>query len=379
MKCHECKKKIGKEKIKQTNIKKYGCEHALQSDVVKQKIKEAFSRKKLLNPPKIKQVLTLDEIRQKIKKTNIERYGVEYPSQSEVIKQKIRQTNLIKRGVEYPSQSLDVKNKIKDKIKKKFGVYNVFQSEEIKQKSRETLLIRYNVDHFSKSKLFITKCKETNMRKRNVDFGVQSEDIKNKIKNTNFIKRGVKYPTQSKDVREKVKNTNFIKRGVEYPMQSEDVKEKNRKYWRINYGVEHNMQVPEILEKNQKSAYKFKPYTLPSGKVIQIQGYENFALDILLQTYVEDDLTMGSCLVPKIMYEYKDKTKRYYTDIYILKDNLIIEVKSTYTMKKELEKNLAKRKGCVEQGYKFKFWIFSKKQLIEEIHEEDDCMSWRNK
>jgi hypothetical protein len=138
------------------------------------------------------------------------------------------------------------------------------------------------------------------------------------------------------------------------------------------FGVEYPQQVPEFFERSQKSSHKLKPYILPSGKEIKIQGYENYALDKLLQTYQEQDLTVGVSLVPKIIYTLKEKSKRYYPDIYILKDNLIIEVKSTYTMNKELDKNLAKRKACIEQGYDFKFWIFARGQLIQEINKDEE-------
>jgi hypothetical protein len=251
MKCRECKKIIGKEKIKQTNLKNLGVEYSFQSK----------------------------EVREKIKQANLKNLGVENPFQSKEIKEKIKQTNLKIYKAEYHTQTESGKEKIKQSNIKNYGVANVFQSEEIKQKIKKHFLDTY---------------------------------------------------------------------GVEYPQQ-----------------------VPEILEKNQKSSLKLKPYTLPSGKEVLIQGYENFALDKLLQTYQEEDLTIGASLVPKIIYIHQEKSKRYYPDIYILKDNLIIEVKSTYTLKRELDKNLVKRRACIEQGYDFKFWIFHKGQLIQEINKDD--------
>jgi hypothetical protein len=37
--------------------------------------------------------------------------------------------------------------------------------------------------------------------------------------------------------------------------------------------------------------------------------------------------------------------------------NLIIEIKSTYTYNKELEKNLAKKNACIQQGFDFIFIV----------------------
>ena len=49
--------------------------------------------------------------------------------------------------------------------------------------------------------------------------------------------------------------------------------------------------------------------------------------------------------------------KVYYPDYYLPEYNLIVEIKSDYTYKKELDKNICKRKSCVEQGYNFIFII----------------------
>lgn len=46
----------------------------------------------------------LNEFKKKIKKTNIDRYGVEYPTQSETIKERSKKTNIDRYGVEYPEK-----------------------------------------------------------------------------------------------------------------------------------------------------------------------------------------------------------------------------------------------------------------------------------
>ena len=58
-----------------------------------------------------------------------------------------------------------------------------------------------------------------------------------------------------------------------------------------------------------------------------------------------------------------NKKHRYYPDLYIPKDNLIIEVKSQWTynsQQKWYNTNLLKRQACIAAGYKFKFMIFDK-------------------
>ena len=85
---------LTKEKIKQTNLIKFGCEHNSQSQVIKNKKKQ----------------------------TMIQNYGVEYPMQSAELKEKSKQTCLEKYGVEYPKQNTEVMEKT-SKLAYKFKNY----------------------------------------------------------------------------------------------------------------------------------------------------------------------------------------------------------------------------------------------------------------
>lgn len=82
------------EKLKQTNLLKYGCENPMQAKVVQDKVRE----------------------------TCLERYGVENSYQAEVFKEKIKQTNLRRYGVENPQQNTEIKNKTKQTMIDEYGV-----------------------------------------------------------------------------------------------------------------------------------------------------------------------------------------------------------------------------------------------------------------
>jgi hypothetical protein len=291
-----------------------------------------------------------------LRKKNLEEYGVESTNQLESVKEKKRETNLERRGVEYAFQSVEVKQKIRETNLERRGVEYQSQSDEVKQKIRKT-----------------------NLERRVVENPFQSKEVKQKIRKTNLERRGVEYPSQSVEVKQKIREKNVEKYGYEYPHQTQEVKEKiqksYKKYWMDNFGVENSSQVPEVFEKIQKNSRKFKFYILPSGKELKIQGYENYALDSLVQFYTEDEIVVGAGNVPRIFYPFQNKIKRYYTDIYIPKNNLLIEVKSDYTMEKELEKNLAKRKACIEEGYDFQFWIYNKKLNLQIVNKEEEYLT----
>ena len=128
------------------------------------------------------------------------------------------------------------------------------------------------------------------------------------------------------------------------------------------YGCEYPMQNVESFLKNKKSNYKSKVYEFKnSDRVEKVQGYEPQAIDYLLENGIqEEDIVVNVKEMPKFNYISEDeKPHRYYPDIYVKSQNKVIEVKSEYTYKKELEKNQLK-KACVEKlDVKFEFWIIT--------------------
>jgi len=133
---------------------------------------------------------------------------------------------------------------------------------------------------------------------------------------------------------------------------------KTKETCNIRYGVDHHMHNATIAEKCN-GRYKWKDYTLPSGKVIKVQGYEPKALDELLKTYHEDEIITSRKDIPAIWYFTEDgKKHRYYADIWIPKENLIIEVKSTYTYEIQKEINLLKEEATLKNKFNFKLMIY---------------------
>jgi hypothetical protein len=112
-------------------------------------------------------------------------------------------------------------------------------------------------------------------------------------------------------------------------------------------------------DKLELNKIRFKDYTFPSGLIKRIQGYENIALDELVEKFKEDDIITNRRYMPKIIYKFKGKEHRYYPDIWIKSINKIIEVKSCYTYKKELIKNINKALFTRKLNFEFEFWIYT--------------------
>lgn len=158
----ELGKKITKEIKIKSNLKKYGVEHtsklkevtdkrtksrADHVDKIQQHVRESLYKKYGAYD-----VMHIPHILQKIKDTNLKKFGVEFPLQqlkkeNSEIYQKISQTCINKFGVDNPLKNKEVKEKIKQTNIQKYGVDNPLKNKEIWKKSQDNRQIS------SKSKL----------------------------------------------------------------------------------------------------------------------------------------------------------------------------------------------------------------------------------
>ena len=115
---------------KEQNLSTIGCEWHSQLSSWKEKVQETISQK------------YGDQFysnrNDKIKATNLERYGVEHQMQLDSVKDKIKATNLERYGVENVAVLDSIQLKMKASCLAKYGVENVAKNKSIKEKSGNT-------------------------------------------------------------------------------------------------------------------------------------------------------------------------------------------------------------------------------------------------
>jgi hypothetical protein len=250
-----------------------------------------------------------------MKKFMIDKYGAEHPMLVPEFKKKQEETMIANYGVRHNSMNPDTVKKRKDNYKNKYGVEHHFQLPEKIEERRQNCRERFGVDHH-----------------------LQRDDILNKQRQTNIERRGVEYSLQSNDVKAKGIITNLERYGVEHPSQNQ-----------------------EVMERTQKNAKKYKEFTMPSGTIVKVQGYEPYALRDLLNIYTEDQIKVERKNVPRIKYADGEKTRYHFPDVFIPHENKIVEVKSTWTYRSKGDNVLLKKRCCEEQGYDYEIWVYNGK------------------
>ena len=257
--------------------------------------------------------------RGKAKKTMIELYGVDNYSQTDEHKERVKKTCI-----------------------EKYNVPSYSQTDEYKEKTKKTCLEKYNVDCFSK-----TESHRQNISKKFK--GVKKTELhKENFKKSIFKKYGSNSYLTSDEFKIRLKE----EYGVSHTSQIQSIQKKGEDTCFKNYGVKHNAQNEEMFKRTQLSGFKLKIHK-ETGLSYRGTFEKNF-LDFCFSKNIQVKNAIS------IRYLFENKEKVYFPDFYLNEKNLIIEIKSNYYFEKYKEKNLAKQKACLEQGYNFIFIIDKK-------------------
>ena len=201
-----------------------------------------------------------DAIKDKIKQTNIQKYGTETYSQTEEGKLKQQQTCLEKYGVDNPAKASDYNKKSKKTCLEKYGVDNSARIANYKEKTQQTCLEKYGVEHYTQTEEYKKAIKEYNLQRYGVEYPFKSDEFKKKAKQTCLEKYGVDNPAKASDYKEKTRKTCLKRYGVISTSQLPEVKEKQKESYKKTclkrYGIISTSQLPEVKEKMRTTVKK---------------------------------------------------------------------------------------------------------------------------
>ena len=266
-----------------------------------------------------------DEIKQKIKQTCLEKYGVDNYNKTKESKEKIKQTCLEKYGVEYFWQSDECKEKIKQTCLEKYGVDSPLKSEKIRNKAKQTCLEKYGVDNPAKLEENKEKVKQTCLKKYGTISTTQCKEIRDKIKQSCLEKYGVDNPAKLEENKEKVKQTCLKKYGGLAPICDPNIKNQIKqtcleKYGVDNYGksLKHKINMSTIMSSDEMQEHRYKVMT-------KNHSFNASKPEEELYLYIKEKF-------PSVKRQYKDKLRYPYNcDFYIPELDYFIELQGYYT------------------------------------------------
>lgn len=169
------------------------------------------------------------DIRNKIKKTKLEKYGDE----NYVNLEKQKQTMI-----------------------ERYGVENSYQSEEIKEKIKQIKKEKYGNEWYCNQK----QARLSNFNRYGNQVGFASEQAQRKIEQTSMEKYGTPRPMQNNSVKENLSKSIYKKYGVKWPtMLEQNIKARmkaeysktHRKLYEILYKINNNFENDKIIENSK--------------------------------------------------------------------------------------------------------------------------------
>jgi len=237
---------------------------------------------------------------------------------------------------EDPKFALQAKERHQATCIRHFGVPNPRQAASVKAKAARTSLKRFGVSHHSRAPEIKEKVQKTLQTKYGVDFVGQLPQTRNAARRI----YNVENVFQLIGVKLKSKATCLKKFGVKNVMCVPEIAAANRSTGRKTnlkrYGFKYAIQNPEVFRSVYLPGfYATHQLTLPSGRIVNYQGYEDRAILKLMKTFTEDELAFGG----EMSFPWTDPEgdkHTYYPDLCIKSKQTAVEVKSEYTLAQSL-------------------------------------------
>ena len=342
-------------KARATCLERYGVEYGSQS-------KELMStaRVRYKKEHGVDHWTQLESTQLARKATCIERYGVEHSIQAQEVVERRRKNNLLKHGVIHPMQ-------IPELAAAKYATWlrrngAAFGSNKWRKSWVEDYQRIHGVAQPSQTAETHKCWTATNLERHGANYPVQCPSIMASHVSTLMSRYGVTNITHIPGAKEKARATTRELFGADYAIQSEEGQRRYKENSLNKHGVENPTQNPQVFRRILASLYSTHPLTLPSGRIVKYQGYENRSILRQLLTHTEDQIDFNAELaIP--WTKNSGKRGMYFPDLTIPSERRLIEVKSPYTFERGLTDGtlLAKMVGALNAGWEATIEVWAAK------------------
>ena len=345
---YSCSTKCASEKIKKTNLNKFDVEYASQSDEIIEKVQKTCLEK-------YGHVCSLhnDKINKKMKESNFKKYGVEYYNNIEKNKQTKKEN--------YGDENYNNREKANKTCLENYGVNNISQRKEIKEKKKKTNLKNLGVFYPLQNNKIKEKVQKTNLEKYDHTCSLRNEEIVKLVKKIKLDKYGNEYYNNPKKISKTRKNNTLKKYNIMIGEDYNIISEKDNLFTIFHSKCNNNFNITysNLYERSKinvdicTNCYKIEEHTSLLEKDI-VKWLKTLNINM-----IENDR--------KILDGQE-------LDIYLPKYNLAIEFNGLYWHSekfKDKKYHLNKTEKCIEKNIQLIHiweddWIL-KKEIVKSI------------
>lgn len=192
---------------------------------------------------------------------------------------KIKETNLQKYGVDFYSKTNESKEKYKNTNLERYGVDNYSKTSEYKERYKSTCLDKYGVDNPSKDNILKDKRKKTMLNRHGVEYYVLSDDFRKKSELTSLKNYGYRHPMMNiNQVINMMEKSGLDFETNEYRIYRRDVEKftrRNKKILIENWNGYDFYDKTNIKENYEKFHYSHGNYPTIDHKISVYEGFKN--------------------------------------------------------------------------------------------------------
>lgn len=186
-----------------------------------------------------------------------------------------------------------------------------------------------------------------------------------KFKETLFSRYGTTSTMSCPEILQKSKATSLERYGVDSIFKLPETIESRKQTCKTRYGVDHHMKLDSYKKLANANRKQNKNYKFNDGTVVRTQGHGDLALRILeANGYSSSDIITEH--FSNVKYYNDGKYSNHIFDIYIEKENRVIEVKGTHpTFGYYADKDLChvKMDAAKNLGYSYEIWVFDNENV----------------
>ena len=220
---------------------------------------------------------------------------------------KFHKTSLERYGTYTPAQSIDIKEKIKITNIKKYGGSSPLCDKNIKIKAIETLLNKYNVSNIAKSNYWKEHVNKTSLEKYGTLYPNQSIIVKDKIKQSLIEHYGVDCYYKSEECKIKANSKESINKGINTKRKNKTLNKSKIEIDSLNILIK---KYPDVISQYKDERYPFYcDFYIPSLDLfIECNYHWTHGGHPFNENNKEDQLILKS---------WKDKNTKYYNNAII--------------------------------------------------------------
>jgi hypothetical protein len=243
---------VARERLKQTNLERYGVEDVSQTPEVRARRTQTNLERYGAGNPFCRESSIFEQVQERSKESHVSLCGQDNPFAWPEVKEKVRAYWQREHGVDNPQQVPEIRGRVQATNLERYGVEEILSLPDVRERIRDTCEALYGGPAPSCDPEVVEKARKTNQERYGVDWTCQDPDVRRRQLEAMEAHYGSHY-FASEEGKADILAAIQGKYGVDHWMKTEGAWDKLVTVFQEKFGVDHPLQLEEFREKQQNT------------------------------------------------------------------------------------------------------------------------------